>query len=68
MASPIFSSFYIKKYIVQLRYGQSGLWQDQTSYKRLDEAKYAVQQLLRQHPGAEGRILNRLTGQPVEEP
>jgi len=65
MASPIFASLFIKKYVVQLRKSPAGPWQEQEAYRRLDEARQALQRLLRQNPGAEGRIINRLTGRPV---
>jgi hypothetical protein len=65
VASPIFASLFIKKYVIQWRDSPAGPWPEQEAYRRLDEARQALKRLLRQKSGAEGRILNRLTGQPL---
>lgn len=63
MPSPIFSYLLLKPYLVQTRSGPEQPWQDHRAYKRLDEAKRTVQQLLRQNPTTQVRIVNRRTGQ-----
>lgn len=63
MFSLIFSYLLFKPYLVQTRYGSERPWQDYQRYKHLDEAKRAVQQLLRKNPATQVRIVNRRTGQ-----
>jgi len=67
MASPIFASFFIKKYVVQFRSTLSDGWKEYESYRRLDEAKEAAQKMMRQNPKREGRIINRLSGEVIHK-
>lgn len=61
----IFSHALVKKYIVQTRYKYSE-WKEYDSYRRLDQAERAVQEVRRQNSKIEIRILNRFTGQIVQ--
>jgi len=61
----IFSHVLVKKYIVQTRYKYSE-WKEHDSYRRLDQAERAVQEVSRQNSKIEVRILNRFTGQIVQ--
>ena len=66
MSSPIFTPFFIKKYIVQLRDDASSPWKDYNSYMSFYKAECTVQQLIRQKSLKQGRILNRYTGHVVQ--
>jgi hypothetical protein len=48
MASPILFPALIKRYIVQIRY-KPGAWKEHASFRSLEEAKCAIQQLKRQN-------------------
>jgi hypothetical protein len=61
----ILSSGLMKKYIVQIR-SRSGSWHKHASFRNLEQAKQAVQQLKRQNSKTEARIWNRFTGQVVK--
>ena len=65
MASPIFTSFLIKKYNVQLRSSRNSPWKDYKAYRSLEDARRTLREQLRQNPEAEGRIVNRMTGQVI---
>jgi len=67
MASPIFSPFSIKKYVVQFRSSLSDGWKEYQAYRKLDEAEDAARKMLRQNPKREGRITNRLSGEVIRK-
>lgn len=62
----IFFPGLIRKYIVQLRHQQDSPWKEHGSFKNLSDAEKTILKLLRQNPNSAGRILNRLTGQVVQ--
>ncbi len=66
MGSPIFTPFFIKKYIDQIRDDASSQWGDHSSYMSFYQDECAVQQLIRQKSLKQGRILNRYTGHVVQ--
>jgi len=65
MTSPIFFSALVKKYIVQTRYKYSE-WKEYGSYRSLDQAERAAQEVSRKNSEIEIRVLNRFTGQIVK--
>ena len=65
MTSPIFFSFFVKKYIVQTR-SQTGVWQNQKATNNLPEAEKMAQTLRRQKPSAPTRIINRFTEEVIK--